>query len=161
MYCYHTASSACRWKKTPLSEFKQKPYATFGPQHLNYNMRKIFQQTPSAQGPVEILSLATLKLIPSLNSKTQSCYLCVRPSWPQGPEQTHPLIQPSYFTQRNSLRQQLLQIISHTELYIYLSFWQNRMLQHFIWHFLQISSEIWQIFLSFWAAKQIHWSRQH
>lgn len=126
MYCYHTASSACRWKKTPLSEFKQKPYATFGPQHLNYNMRKIFQQTPSAQGPVEILSLATLKLIPSLNSKTQSCYLCVRPSWPQGPEQTHPLIQPSYFTQRNSLRQQLLQIISHTQLYIYLSFWQNQ-----------------------------------
>lgn len=35
-------------EKNPLSEFKQKPYATFGPQHLNYNMRKIFQQTPSA-----------------------------------------------------------------------------------------------------------------
>lgn len=63
-----TAFSACRCTKKSLSHFKQKPYATFGLQHLNYSLRRI---CPVLRGPVGILSLATLKLIPPLNSKNQ------------------------------------------------------------------------------------------
>lgn len=37
---------------------------------------------------------------------------------------------------------------------------KTRMLQHFVWHFWSIPSEIWQTSLSSCAAKQTHWSGQ-
>lgn len=50
MYCEHTAFSAFKWKKKKsLSHFQQKPYVKFTLQRLNYNLRKICQQTTGAQ----------------------------------------------------------------------------------------------------------------
>lgn len=118
-------------EKKTLSHFKQKPSAIFGLQHLNYNLRRISQQTPSAQRASGNPWLHWSWFLPwTLKTRADlgkyQVPVCKAKLASGTRTNTSLNTTPSYFTQRNSLRQQLLQIISHTQLYIHLSFWQNQ-----------------------------------
>lgn len=124
---------------------------------------KFVSKQPVLRRPVGILAVVPWTDNPRADYQTwaNNTRLCVRPNWPLGPEHRYPLILKSV-----TLHRQIHWGNSYYKSYPPRSsthshpFDKTTMLQHFVWHFWSIPSEIWQTSLSSWAAKQAGWSGQ-